>query len=862
MKQKKLFVIICVLIIVLSVFLVSCKDKNQENTENTENTEQNVIDNGSSGGNNGGENSGSNGGNNNPGGGDSGNLEPEDPPEPVMTREEMQVAYRELFGAMVTSENPMISSVLSLFDSEEDYDGNPDVAVEQMTYYFIAAGITPYRVNKLLTDLQPIFDIFTDNQGASNAPMSLMDEFPIDKIKAPIEKLLIEGNIDIVCNAISKFIKDIPVEGVTKLLGANLMGIYTKDTSFAQYTESEYFALYGEDSDKIAALFDFENSVMQKFAQKDSTKNIINEVLQSVKIIVTDNRTEIKNILTKVDSLLETIEKIVEDEDFNKVIKPLSAYRPSKKRIIMELAMMIMEEYVPELKDVSLLNSLGKIITDNANYLKTTTFDKDLQDTITYLTAINGDKRFNENLTGAVSAVKAAGMILESIDVDGFKKTVDDVIVVMNMILEEDESPAALAATIGAACRVLVRVCNWAYPAYQQLDNNMKAIIERETAFLFAGAVDSNNKPITLGSMLAALGSAPLYEDLTDEQIANLTGKELLKYTHQDDALTYAMIIYTNYDKDDDEEEKDGLYLDEDIDDIIILFAEGATSKDDIVAAVSKHYFLIKEYKDDTLARLIYPGDWESLLSEDGWSAIVDTSKVGFTTLTLTHDDDSIVLNAYIVAANKENIFIDYYTDQVARTQFKLNEDIANSENDYNYYYKTAHIYDKETLTRLGDFCDGLDKTKIDKEVLQNAVDVTTKGVRVAYIVYESDLFGEMYYHFVYRVYNPENMQLTDIDVYFDDTLEIDDDYFDIYVHLEYEDFYNIGSSFTLERTENGYDIDPPSSSLYDINKFSISGFTFGQLGEQIVTATYDGCSYTSKVTTVEEKEDPHGGVK
>ena len=47
-----------------------------------------------------------------------------------------------------------------------------------------------------------------------------------------------------------------------------------------------------------------------------------------------------------------------------------------------------------------------------------------------------------------------------------------------------------------------------------------------------------------------------------------------------------------------------------------------------------------------------------------------------------------------------------------------------------------------------------------------------------------------------------------------------------------------------------------------DINKFSISGFTFGQLGEQIVTATYDGCSYTSKVTTVEEKEDPHGGVK
>ena len=135
---------------------------------------------------------------------------------------------------------------------------------------------------------------------------------------------------------------------------------------------------------------------------------------------------------------------------------------------------------------------------------------------------------------------------------------------------------------------------------------------------------------------------------------------------------------------------------------------------------------------------------------------------------------------------------------------------------------------------------------------------MTEKGIRGAYFTYDDPLFGELYYFFLYRVYDPDNMEITDIRLSLPKEIEVDADEFRASISVKKEEFLTIYDSYGISEDENGeVVISSPGFEDYTLERFSISGFSFThEVGEQTVTITFDGVSYTGIIKIVEEIDD------
>ncbi|MBO4539047.1 MAG: hypothetical protein J5781_02140, partial [Clostridia bacterium] len=243
--KKKWIVFALVLMIVLALFMTACEDKNQPE-ESTDPQQEQTVDPGTNPsvdpGTNPNVDPGTNPGTDPTIKPDDGKDDEKDKPEPVfvepdMTRAEKINAYKDQLGPIFAGQNPIANNIISFFDGSDDVtkfnsdDKKTAVIVEQAANYLVDAGISPARFAWLINDLKPIYDLFNAQQAEETAPANgsegheaLTDSKEkedkeeektavlafLSSAKAPIDLLLEEGNLDIVCNSIEKFLKDFP----------------------------------------------------------------------------------------------------------------------------------------------------------------------------------------------------------------------------------------------------------------------------------------------------------------------------------------------------------------------------------------------------------------------------------------------------------------------------------------------------------------------------------------------------------------------------------------------------------------------------------------------------------------------------
>ncbi|MBO4539513.1 MAG: hypothetical protein J5781_04495, partial [Clostridia bacterium] len=581
--KKKWIVFALVLMIALAMFMTACEDKNQPE-ESTDPQQEQTVDPGTDPSVN---------PNTDPTvkpDGDKKDEEKvdekedeEEEPYPEISKEDAEKKFKEQFTSFVNGENPIVNSVVNFINGIRYPDasrllhrpkGNKEATIASLTYYFSESGISPYAIDRMLEDLQPLYDLFTvpaetpaetttESTPANASGRSGAIESPVPSIlaaKASVDLLLAPGNIDIVCDSINNFIKHLPVDGLLKLYGANLKGINDSrsySSMYGDYTEQQFIEFFGENSAMVAALLDFDNCAAQKFAQKDCVKGTITDILGATKVVVTGNKAEVKNILTSASAALDYLADM--DWAFLNEIPGLRNVTPVLSPGYIKYAIRMSYPYVlskvlPDLSDVSLLNDLGKIVISVAEYLGTTDFDTDLQKTIAYHRAYSDYEFYDTDLTGLTTGIKAIGSVLKNATVDFIQINYRDVSAFLSVKKNKDATEEEEKAATDAICRVYVRASGLLYPIYAQLDDNIKAILEAKVAPLFAGAVDEDGKSvsITLASMLAALGTKPLYEDLSEEDVAKLTENDQDKYIHQEAAALYFSTTFENFRKEEE----------------------------------------------------------------------------------------------------------------------------------------------------------------------------------------------------------------------------------------------------------------------------------------------------------------------
>ena len=710
----------------------------------------------------------------------------------------------------------------------------------------------------------------------------------LSSAKAPVDLLLEEGNLDIVCNSIGRFLKDLPSESLLKLIGANFEGMFCdNDDDYNPLTEEDYFALFGTDKDKVKELFSFDNSLEQQFVQKECVVRLVDTFMSSLKMIVKDCRTEAKDILTSASSGIDYFSNLKIELKRTSLVK----YRKSS---IVRIVPLIVEKALPDLTDVSIVNNIGKIVCAVADYYIASGFDADLQETIDYVRIlVQADPENETDVTGLSSLIKVVGAVLTEIDAPTAKNILTDALTIFNNFdsseneakESSEETKSGMQLAMEAGSRILIRLCRLVRPTYVELDKTAKdRFSELVKPYLVLEAENVVVFDKTLKKMLDELGQKPLYEDLTEEELAELTATEeelADEYVFQADGAPYVSAILAKFmsapekEESSSSNEKEGRISVSHINNYCAVTKINTQDGKEFARALKECGFYAYVYDaDGSTIATVNSSSWDDFFDSEKadpkWSYAIDTTKAGFTTMTLTYKVSeeksySAEITFFIVAENNANVIISYYSDVTDTHYFAKNTDFSkiapnsvNSRRDCG-----AKIYDKETLKDITSFYSLYTVgSSLDIEKVRAAVDLTTCGIRGALLSYEHPIFGNLYYRFLYRVYDPENIQPITVGISLPKTIEITEESVYVTTRIALDDGTYYSNPYTLSKEEDGkLKVTAPASAYFSSDKFSIEGFSFtDEACEQEVKITFYGYEFTCAVEFVEEKEDDDDG--